>query len=426
MFSEYQIYIQYFSAFAYMCLSGYLAFIFPKINWLSAAAALFLFVCRGGVISSVMMKSAYLFGLPLQLVFPLFIYLLAFCTSFIKYGKLTANLTGWQSRSARMLLVVLSAAYLFMAFEGFCLYFAAAGLVFGLLCSFISVKLYDGSKTFAAVWAIITLAFLGLNTEWGFYAGAALFVLSVLILLEHITKSLPVMDFKLKAAIKEGDTDFFKDRSTWPNTLSIAFNKNYRKYLKMIFAAKDYSMLSAVYIAGDAWSLDYALEKDDPRAVDIMADICHKKFITGYLGYFVTTAAIKGKMNIVKLLLANAEQQYKDAAFLALCSPLSSNTDTELLKCVFSYGAEVNAADAETGDTALMLLVRRPYGESETLIKFLLDNGADTSLSNKAGKTALDIAGECNNTQAAALLKTYKGKESKKCTQDSGSGLPLL
>lgn len=426
MFSEYQIYIQYFSAFAYMCLCGYLAFVFPKINWLSAAAAVFLFACRDGIISNLMMKSAFVFGLPQQLVFPLFIYLFAFFTAFVKFGKLTANLTGWQSKAARTLLLLLSAGYLFMAFEGFDLYFAAAGLLFGLLCSFISVKLYDGSKTFAAVWAIITLGFLGVNTVWGFYAGAALFVLSVLILLEHISNSTFIMDFKLKSAIKEGDTDFFKDRSTWTKTLEIAFNRHYRNYLKMIFAAKDYSMLSAVYIAGDAWSLDYALEKDDPRAVDIMADICHKRFVTGYLGHFVTTAAIKGKMNIVKLLLANAEQQYKDAALLTLCSPLYSNTDENLLKCVLSYGAEVNAADAETGDTALMLLMRRPYRESKNLIKFLLDNGADVFASNKAGKTAADTAEELNNRQAADLLKTYKGMENKKCTQDSGNGLPLL
>lgn len=55
----------------------------------------------------------------------------------------------------------------------------------------------------------------------------------------------------------------------------------------------------------------------------------------------------------------------------------------------------------KTGDTAL--IAAASWGQTE-VVKRLLDAGADKSVRNEKGKTALDIAREKRHTQIVALL----------------------
>lgn len=68
-----------------------------------------------------------------------------------------------------------------------------------------------------------------------------------------------------------------------------------------------------------------------------------------------------------------------------------------ILRGLCAHGAELNAQD-DRGDTALMKAAGADYGE---LCAALIRRGADASLKNNDGMTALDIAARSGNTDAA-------------------------
>ena len=64
-------------------------------------------------------------------------------------------------------------------------------------------------------------------------------------------------------------------------------------------------------------------------------------------------------------------------------------------------GAAINSLTSD-GWTPLMTAAFKGNPE---LVRYLLDEGADSSLKNQEGKTALDIAGSANNTEIINMLK---------------------
>ena len=63
-----------------------------------------------------------------------------------------------------------------------------------------------------------------------------------------------------------------------------------------------------------------------------------------------------------------------------------------------SAGVDVNAAEGDTGDTALHMAVE--FG-SKVVVQLLLDSDADTEASNAEGKTPLGLALDAGESGAA-------------------------
>ncbi len=85
-----------------------------------------------------------------------------------------------------------------------------------------------------------------------------------------------------------------------------------------------------------------------------------------------------------------------------LCIAISKN-DNETAKKMIAYGANVN--DRYNGITPLMYAAR--YNNVE-MLKELLNNGADLSLKDSRGNTALKYAELSNAKEAIEFLKSVK------------------
>ena len=85
----------------------------------------------------------------------------------------------------------------------------------------------------------------------------------------------------------------------------------------------------------------------------------------------------------------------------------SRNGNNELIDYLISNRIDdINAAD-ESGVTALMMaLEKKPFDENqEEIVKYLLKNGADKSMSDSDGKTAYDYAVQLKNERIISLLE---------------------
>jgi hypothetical protein len=111
----------------------------------------------------------------------------------------------------------------------------------------------------------------------------------------------------------------------------------------------------------------------------------------------------------VKTLLqqgANIDAQTHSGDTALIITGWSTN-NFELFQLLVSYGANVNIPNSN-GDTPLMDAAY--LGKLENL-EFLLDNGADTTLINKRGSTALQLAKLKKNQKAVSVLLKVKKAE---------------
>jgi len=83
---------------------------------------------------------------------------------------------------------------------------------------------------------------------------------------------------------------------------------------------------------------------------------------------------------------------------LVLATYLNQKAVTELL---LDHSADINAQDAMMGNTALMGVC---FKGSYELAKLLVDKGADTTLKNNQGETALDFAKKGKFEEIVGLL----------------------
>ncbi|KAF2339660.1 MAG: ankyrin repeat domain-containing protein [Flavobacterium nitrogenifigens] len=86
-----------------------------------------------------------------------------------------------------------------------------------------------------------------------------------------------------------------------------------------------------------------------------------------------------------------------------------SKGDLESVKIFISYGADVNKI--VNNMTPLMVAAR--FNQVE-IIKILLEKGADLSIENDRGLTALHFAEFGKSTEAISILKEKKNRSSKK------------
>ena len=112
-----------------------------------------------------------------------------------------------------------------------------------------------------------------------------------------------------------------------------------------------------------------------------------------------------GHMPVVELLLG-AGADVNKAGFLGE-GPLHIAAGAGQAACVerlLQEGAAVNAQDVN-GDIALHYAANYIYEDNENIVKKLLDAGADKTLMDSRGKTALQIAGERGYSRSVALLR---------------------
>lgn len=87
---------------------------------------------------------------------------------------------------------------------------------------------------------------------------------------------------------------------------------------------------------------------------------------------------------------------------------VDSDADPEIVRMLIENGVEVNRTEKENGATALIFAAqndRLPAPVRLKIVKLLLDNGANKSIKETSGKTALDWAREKKNQETAELLK---------------------
>ena len=74
----------------------------------------------------------------------------------------------------------------------------------------------------------------------------------------------------------------------------------------------------------------------------------------------------------------------------------------EVAKILLEKGSDVDVIGTEKGGTALMLAAWKP---SEKIVKLLLDYGADKTIKDKKGRTALDYAKKHYNEKIIDILE---------------------
>jgi ankyrin repeat protein len=136
-------------------------------------------------------------------------------------------------------------------------------------------------------------------------------------------------------------------------------------------------------------------------------------------------------LSIVKLLVEkgadinqqNTPENKPDKTALIVASELGNTEVVSLL--LNTPNIELNVQDLK-GNTALIYAISNPEIPKETrenIVKQLLEKGADTTLTNKAGKNAIMLARESNNPTVLNLLKTQVVNDAHKADGDIDSGV---
>ncbi len=81
---------------------------------------------------------------------------------------------------------------------------------------------------------------------------------------------------------------------------------------------------------------------------------------------------------------------------------------TRGLEWLLQHGADPNAGDAETGNTALHEAARQ--GSRDAVLQRLMDAGASAAKKNKTRQTPLDLAEEAGHVRVAQQLRAHVGK----------------
>ncbi|HET8646138.1 MAG TPA: ankyrin repeat domain-containing protein [Vicinamibacteria bacterium] len=108
----------------------------------------------------------------------------------------------------------------------------------------------------------------------------------------------------------------------------------------------------------------------------------------------------QGKGSIARRLSAAGATPRVPAGRFPLVAAAAAGHDPGAVRLALDLGADVNAA-TDKGYTALMIAAFNDRGQ---MVMDLLRAGADTSLKNKEGRTALDVAQVAESKEAVALL----------------------
>jgi ankyrin repeat protein len=119
-------------------------------------------------------------------------------------------------------------------------------------------------------------------------------------------------------------------------------------------------------------------------------------------------AALKGHLDLVRMLIARDADVNKPG-----WTPLhyaATNGHLSIVRMLLDHHAYIDA-ESPNGTTPLMMAAH--YGTPET-VKLLLEAGADPSLKNSIGLTALDFAQRANRSDSAQLIAAFvRGRQPK-------------
>ena len=131
----------------------------------------------------------------------------------------------------------------------------------------------------------------------------------------------------------------------------------------------------------------------------------------GNTNYYITPlhwAAENNDFALVEMLLENGESiealNSIDETVLQYAVRRRS-TQEEMIQFLIKKGAKVNARQGRYQDTPLMLAAR---GGRPSIVKILLENGADRSLKNSQGFTAVDHLQSLDFPQKEEIIRLLK------------------
>lgn len=121
-------------------------------------------------------------------------------------------------------------------------------------------------------------------------------------------------------------------------------------------------------------------------------------------------AVLLNKKQFIKKLLdkgANPDLADADGAIPLAEHAIATRSDLEVVKMLVDKMQNINLAEKD-GMTVLMFIAgnsKIPRDQLKEMMTLFLQKGADKSLKNKDGKTALDLAKKANNKEAVELLQ---------------------
>ena len=119
---------------------------------------------------------------------------------------------------------------------------------------------------------------------------------------------------------------------------------------------------------------------------------------------FFAQKSVEGDVEMMKRLLDKGLEPDK-FLFTGLLKNACFHEDIAVIEFLLDKGADVNKRDGIFKESPLMVAAENGRVKA---VKTLLKHGADPHITNKYGKTALDIANQYKQTGVVAILSKYK------------------
>lgn len=212
------------------------------------------------------------------------------------------------------------------------------------------------------------------------------------------------MDNLLNALVENNEKNIYKYTKEYKNKLNEPIN--HRGDTCLIIAIRSGNYTNVDYLLGNNADIDVCSKHASPISeaarcgysdiLNLLLDNTTQLNDKSLFGYTALFEAIQENHNdCIKLLLDAGVDPNKiaseDAGFMHGYTPLmlaSHFSRTECIKYLIDAKANVNYIREQTGDTALIVAARH---NNDLAIYELIKNGADRTIVNKRGETAVDI-----------------------------------
>jgi uncharacterized protein len=143
-----------------------------------------------------------------------------------------------------------------------------------------------------------------------------------------------------------------------------------------------------------------AVREPSPKVAEVLVDWAktNVEIRTDHDESALMMACLKGQLELAKKLIARGADVNKPG-----WTPLhyaATNGHLDIMEVLFANNAYIDA-ESPNGTTPLMMAAQ--YGTADA-VRRLLEEGADPTLKNQVGLTAIDFAYRANRTEAADLI----------------------